>query len=177
MLPISVPKRNQGFTLTEVLIIVVVVGILAAVAAPSFLGWYNRQKVNQALIEVQGALKEAQREAIKKSKGCTVTLNTNSVTGDCLVTGRRDLCEKRDSSGTCIKPGVEIKTNLSGNKISFSFKGNTTSGGTTILYMPDGSTSEMKCLAVSNGIGIMRTGDYSGSTNTINGDNCETTSL
>lgn len=164
MLPSSAHKSNQGFTLPEVLIIVVVVGILAAIAVPSFLGWYNRQKVNQALTQVQGALKETQREAIKRSKSCTVTLNTNTVTGPCLVTGRRDLCEKRDSSDACIKPGVELtvkspNTLSNGNQIQYSFRGNTTNGGIIILALPDNS-SYQKCLVTSVGIGLVRTGSY-----------------
>ena len=168
MPPSSVHRGNQGFTLPEVLIIVVVIGILAAVAVPSFLGWYNRQKVNQALTKVEGALKEAQREAIKRSRSCTVTLDTNLITGDCLVTGKRDLCEERDSSGTCIKPGVELlvesPNSLSnGNQIQYSFRGNTTNGGTIILALPDNS-SYQKCLVTSVGIGLLRTGDYENNT-------------
>ncbi|PSO93706.1 MAG: hypothetical protein BRC46_05895 [Cyanobacteria bacterium QS_6_48_18] len=46
MLPLSVNKSNQGFTLLETATVVVVIGILAAISAPSLLGWYNRTKQN-----------------------------------------------------------------------------------------------------------------------------------
>ncbi len=162
MLPSSAHKGNQGFTLTEVLIIVVVVGILAAIAAPSFLGWYNRQKVNQALTKVQGALKESQREAIKKSKSCTVTLNTNIVTGDCLVTGDRDL------------NGVVLRRPDTMSAISFDFKGVTGNTGTVVLALPADSVQQ-KCLVLAPGVGIMRTGNYSDNDRTgYSASNCDT---
>jgi len=162
MLLSNAHKKNQGFTLPEVLIIVVVIGILAAVAAPSFLATLNRSRVNDALAAVEGALKEAQREAMKRGQSCTVTLNTTTkkVTGPCLVTGERDLCEKRGVDGNCIQPKALIEILTGGNEITYTFKGHIASAGTIKVYRPD--TSSQKCLVISAGIGIMRTGDFDG---------------
>jgi type IV pilus assembly protein PilE len=41
-------KRN-GFTLIEVMIVVAIVGILAAVALPSYTGYVNRGKITEAM--------------------------------------------------------------------------------------------------------------------------------
>lgn len=170
MLPSNARNKNQGFTLLETLIIIVIIGILSAIAAPSFLALLNRSKVNNAFSQVQGALQEAQREAIRRSKTCSVTLVTDTtttpttykVTGSCLVTGDRTLPN-----------GVAMANNINGlNIITFGMRGNTsftpaTSGSSTdtaakiILYQP-GISSNMKCIAISNGIGIIRTGNYSG---------------
>lgn len=168
MLLYNVRQNNDGFTIIETLTILLIIGILSAIAAPSFLSLFNRNKVSGAIEQLRGALQECQREAIRKSQSCTITLDiTNKkVTGDRLVTGDRDLCDERDTSGNCIKSTVDIATNLNGTppKITFSFKGNTTSSGRIVVYPSDGSTQKKKCLAISNGIGIMRTGNYSGST-------------
>ncbi|MBW4577865.1 MAG: prepilin-type N-terminal cleavage/methylation domain-containing protein [Aphanothece sp. CMT-3BRIN-NPC111] len=73
------PSKNiKGFTLIEALIIVAIVGILSAIAAPSFLSMYNRSQTNSALNQTRGALQEAQRQAIRYSKNCTVALTTGS---------------------------------------------------------------------------------------------------
>lgn len=152
MLLSNARSNNQGFTLIETLTVIIIIGILSAIAAPGLLGMLNRNKVNSALDEVQGALREAQREAMRKSQSCTLTLDsTNSkVTGSCLVTGSRTL-----------PSGVALKTNLTSSTVTFSFRGNTNSSGTIVLYKSDDSNQQKKCLFVFNGLGIMRTGNYS----------------
>lgn len=171
MLPSNARHSNQGFTLIETLIILIIIGVLAAIAAPSFLGMLNRNKVNNALNQVRGALQEAQREAIRKSKPCTVTVNTTTkkVTGTCLVTGERTLPD-----------GVEIATttNINNNPIEFSYKGTITliDAGTVVLF--NSNIQQKRCLVISKPLAIIRVGNYSGSTSagsTISHSSCNKT--
>ncbi len=149
--------NSQGFTMIETIVVVTIVGILAAIITPSFLSMFNKNKVNDALDKVRGTLQEAQREAIRKSKPCTITLDTtnNKVTtsSSCVVTGDRTL-----------PTGVGLQTNISGQQITFGIRGNTTGAGKIVVFMNDGSTLQKRCIVTSIGIGITRTGDYSGST-------------
>ncbi len=158
-----------------------IIGILSALAAPSFLGMVNRAKVNDAVAKVRGALQEAQREAMRKSKKCTVYIPDGAQTqiiSDCFVaadgtsTGLAGI-----PNGLPIKKidKIAIVSNLSSTpkKITFSFRGNTTTGGTIVLYLADFPTLNKKCVFISNGIGVMRTGNYTGSTSsTITDSNC-----
>lgn len=152
--------------------IVVIVGILSAIAGPSFLGMLNRNKVNNALSEIQGALQQAQREAMRKSISCKVNLNNNTVTNDsknssnCLVTGNRTLPD-----------GVVMVTNISGTppQIDFSYRGTITlpDAGTIVLSSNDNPNLK-KCLVISSPLGIIRTGNYNDSTtNSITYDKCK----
>ena len=173
MLPLSVNKSNQGFTLLETATVVVVIGILAAISAPSLLGWYNRTKVDSALNEVRGALQQAQREAMRKSKPCTVTLGTSdnpptvsavNSSGDSCVINRE------------LQNGVEMSSDISSREIEFNIRGGTGNGGTIVLHMADASTQEKKCIVLSS-IGLMRSGNYSGNTDSysdITNDECTT---
>ncbi|MEM1393437.1 MAG: type II secretion system protein [Cyanobacteria bacterium P01_H01_bin.150] len=66
-------KNTSGFTLIEVLVVIVMVGILSAIAAPSWLGFVARQRLNKANDSVFAALREAQREAKKNKRSYSVS--------------------------------------------------------------------------------------------------------
>lgn len=172
MLLLNVRNKNEGFTLIETLIVVMVIGILSAISAPSFLAMLNRSKVNSTLSEVRGAFQEAQREAMRKGISCTVSLSktTNTVTSipsNCLVTGSRTFSSS---------------VGMESNEISilFSHRGTiTVADGATIVLFNKDNYSNKKCLVVSAPLGIIRDGTYTGqvppdAANPIKGDpNCQ----
>jgi len=186
MLLSNVRKTNQGFTLIELLIILLIVGILSAFAGPSFLGLLNRGKVNNAVAQVQGALQEAQREAIRKSRNCTVVMTVGSSatlkspSEDTNNNGLLDVAAGEDINGNetldknnCLLTGprtlpnnVNMSTNVTGSpiQITFNIQGNTkflpNETGTIVLYESNGSSLGKKCVAISQGIGIIRSGAY-----------------
>ncbi|MGF1602718.1 MAG: GspH/FimT family pseudopilin [Thermosynechococcaceae cyanobacterium] len=164
------PKHDaQGFTLIEMLISIMVTGILAAIAAPSFLSWVNSKRVDDALALMEGAIKESQSVAIKKSQPCTVDIGptiTAVVTGttnSCLSTGPRDLTKLgiKTLAPGANDTGVSIAFSGGDNKVVFSPKGSTTTDKTIVVYRTDGS-GKMRCLVVSSGLGLLRVGNYTG---------------
>lgn len=178
MLLFSARRSSQGFTLIEMLVIVTMVGILSAIAAPSFLASLNRAKVRDAQTKVSGALKEAQREALRKSKNCTVVVPSGnnvtltSPTEDLDNDGVLDAGEDLNSNGVLDKNGClitgdrhlkDIALRRSNSSITFNFRGGTPSGSgsTIVLTLPDDTATQQKCLVIAApGIGIMRTGNY-----------------
>jgi type II secretory pathway pseudopilin PulG len=161
----TVPKSEAGITAIELLIVIVIVGILSSISVPSFMAMLNRTKVNNAFTSIQGALKEAQREAMRKSQRCTVTLSATGVssTDGCLPTGDRTFDE-----------GVVLSHN-GGATIRYGIRGNTTAMKTmTVYYTSNGEVmGTAKCLVISSPLGIVRTGSYNGNpTTSIDSDNC-----
>ena len=154
MSSLSNRRKTQGYTLIELLVVVIIIGILAAIAIINLLGLLRQNEIKEALTQLEGAVKEAQRQAMRQGKRCTVEFDTttNQITGNpsnCLLSSRQ------------LSDQITMSTNLptSPPRIIFSYKGNTTNSGTIVLSSSQ-ATDEKRCFVISNGLGIMRTGIY-----------------
>ena len=162
-------KQEPGFTLTEVIIVTVIVGVIGALAVPSFFSLLNRNRVNQAVGEIEGALREAQKGAIRTSRSCTININTtsnrisNNGDDNCLLTTRN----------------FDSKFTLTSSRttITYSAKGNISLDPQTpviVMSFPDGGSNQQKCVVIENTLGLIRTGDYSGTIPSIpSPDGCQ----
>ena len=72
---------EKGFTLVELMIVIVIVGILSAVALPNFLSQTERAKGTEATSKLSGLLKEAHAEyQLAGTESAAVTAMTTSIT-------------------------------------------------------------------------------------------------
>jgi prepilin-type N-terminal cleavage/methylation domain-containing protein len=69
------PQKDAGFTLIEILVALLMLGILAAIAAPSWVGFTNRQRANKANDFILAAIQEAQQEARRQKLGYSVSFH------------------------------------------------------------------------------------------------------
>jgi len=168
--------NDRGLTLFELLVVLVIVGVLAALGIPNLLGAINASKVKQAQTQVQGIIRGAQRQALNSGASCGLKLNTsnNPITISDINSSPTNTCL---SASTLVLPqDVKILTNLSGTppSITFNFKGRSNKGGTIVFYSD--RANQKRCLVIALYMGMMRTGEYTGKvTDTIDPTLCNTT--
>src|ERR1700755_3164391 len=66
-------QRSDGFTLPEVLTVVVILAVLAAIAAPNLGAMIRTQRVKTAAFDVMSSLLYARSEAVKRNATITIT--------------------------------------------------------------------------------------------------------
>ena len=142
----------------------VIVGILASITIPSMVGLMAKNSLESSMSQVKGAIQEAQRSAIKNGQSCTINLSatgvssTNTSTNICItspVTLNSDTpLSAKSVSGSTVTDLTPLPS------LIFSYKGNPNNINELVLILSSTKTSTQRCLAISAGIGIMRSGTY-----------------
>jgi len=170
-------KSDGGFTLLELIVIVLILGILSSIAAPSWLAFINRQRVRTVNDRVLQTLRSAQSEAKRTKRDLiitfdttvdppTATIDTNPQTIN-TITGLPNppLRTEIFNGGGEIKPGT-IKLTVEKppgapappNSIVFDYQGNLTTGTTPFYVTVSNVNGRIKqCVIVETLLGGMRT--------------------
>ncbi|WP_416676225.1 pilus assembly FimT family protein [Egbenema bharatensis] len=69
------PDSTKGFTLVELITVIVIIGILAAIAAPGWLAFANNRRANTGRDQVLQTLRQAQADAIRTRSRRVVQFN------------------------------------------------------------------------------------------------------
>jgi type IV fimbrial biogenesis protein FimT len=132
-------RHDAGFTLLEILIACAIVGILAALAVPSFQLWIARQQLRQATTELAGNFTMARTAAM--SRGSAITVTTAMTAGKATVT----------FGGNVFKPVTlsERVTNITAATVAFNPYGGRSGGAANTLIVVTPSVGNAYSVAVT----------------------------
>ncbi|MCK4782351.1 MAG: prepilin-type N-terminal cleavage/methylation domain-containing protein, partial [Desulfobacteraceae bacterium] len=68
-------KRKGGYTLIELLITMIILGIVAAIAIPGFSRWLPNYRLRVAARDVFSNFQHARLTAVKRHRACAITFN------------------------------------------------------------------------------------------------------
>ncbi|TRV42766.1 MAG: type II secretion system protein [Microcystis panniformis Mp_MB_F_20051200_S9] len=181
--------KNQGFTLLEILVALAITGILAALTGPNLSAWLNSNRVQQATDAIQLALADAQRQAIRRGRSCTINFTegtgTPKVYSQITASEPGCLVATNTNAGSLSLPQEvfmvvdnfpNVPTTSSSPGVQFSFRGHVPGltfdppqNQAIIVLYPAANASaapypnqERKCLVIASLLGIVKQGTYTG---------------
>ena len=103
------PKSNsRGFTIIELVIVVVIVAIGVALAVPSFRSIIEKRQLTSAAEEIAGFMRFAKSEAIKRNEDVIVNIQRSNHTDWCIgATLGTTACDCAAAPEFCVIEGVE----------------------------------------------------------------------
>lgn len=160
-------NSNGGFTIIELFIVVLVIGILSAIAAPGWNAFISRQRIRTVNDSVFRALRSAQSNAKLNKEDVTVTFNPATDPPVISITNKPD--ERLNANGE-IKAGmVELVSGVCTDNtcvtvnptpdVTFDYLGTV---ATDVPFVVTTSTQDnrlRRCVIVETLLGGMRTAE------------------
>ena len=110
----NILKKQSGFTLVELVMVTVVIGIMAAIAVPNFMDWLPNLRLKAAARDLYSNMQEAKMAAIKSNT--TVTFSFTPGTGSPCQGGNYTFTDGNGntlvnvtlSDGVCLDPASTL---------------------------------------------------------------------
>lgn len=167
-------QRQAGLTMIELMIVVVIGGILAAIAAPSFNDLINNTRMTSTMSQITSDLNRARSEAIKRNRRVLVCVRSTDTACDVVLNWQNGwlVCYDVDQDGACdatsaanpnpivVHQALNSRLALTGSTALIRFNPNGTQGlvgaavveTLTLAFNPPSATNSVATIALTGNI-------------------------
>lgn len=138
--------KQRGFTLTEIMMVIAILGILTAFALPSFRQYVANQRIKSASFDLVSTLSLARSEAVKRNATVDITPASGGWTNGWTISTGTTTLRKYSSYN-----GVSLTDSASVTKLSYGVDGRVSGTTTNFSIVPVSSISGVtsRCIKVN----------------------------
>ena len=148
--------NKKGFTLIELVVVLVVIAITAALIAPNIGGWLPRYRLRSATRDIVSTMRDAQMKAVSKRLQYQVDFNVG--TNSYILRYTSGGLVFNDGSAQTAPSGITVNiANLPGGIASFDPDSTCPNGGNiTLSYQRGGVIQDQKRILLNVATGRVR---------------------
>lgn len=128
-------QRQSGFTLIELMVVLILVGIVAGIGIPAFQGTIQNGRITQATNSMLGLLQLARSEAVTRRAAITVCASSDQATCTASTSWEQGVVMLQGATLIKVLPAAGADVTISG-------------AGNTLTYRTDGTLANAAAISI-----------------------------
>jgi prepilin-type N-terminal cleavage/methylation domain-containing protein len=139
-------KHRKGFTLTEVIVVMSLIGIMMAIAVPSYISWLPKHRFQTSVRQIYDDMNLAKIRAVRGNVDAYITFDINNETyfvflDDGTQNGAYNAGETILRNNVTLENGVDI---TAANTCGFNNRGMSTAAGLNQVFLSNPTGLSMR---------------------------------